>query len=125
MVFVGNVERSELTDFYQRASVFCLPSTYEGLPLAILEAMAAGLPVVSTRVSGMPEAVVEGETGLLVAPEDAGALARALARLLGDRDLQRRMGEQARARFERLFAIEGVAAKHFDLFQEIVSGREG
>lgn len=119
--FMGNVERSELAGFYQRASVFCLPSTYEGLPLAILEAMAAGLPVVSTGVSGTPEAVDDGETGLLVAPEDAEALAQALGRLLGDSDLQMRMGQQARARFEQLFAIERVAARHFELFEEMVA----
>ena len=122
---MGNVERSELANFYQRASVFCLPSTYEGLPLAILEAMAAGIPVVSTRVSGMPEAVVDGETGLLVAPEDAEALAQALYRLLGDSDLRLRMGEESRARFERLFAIERVAAMHFELFEKMVSRRGG
>ena len=86
-----------------------------------LEAMAAGLPVVSTGVSGNPEAVDDGETGLLVAPEDAEALAQALGRLLGDSDLQMRMGRQARARFEQLFAIEQVAARHFELFEEMVA----
>ena len=117
--FLGAVPRSEIDRHYAAASVFCMPSTYEGLPLAILEAMAAGLPVVSTTISGIPEAVPDGSCGLLGPPEDAEALADHLERLLGDSDLRAEMGAAARERFERLFTIERVAGLHFDLFESL------
>ena len=70
-------KRGDMPRVLGTLDVFVLPSTYEGFPLAILEAMAAGLPVVATRVSGNPEAVADGESGLLVEAEDATGLARA------------------------------------------------
>ena len=102
------------------ADVFCLPSIYEGLPLAILEAMAAGLPVVATAVSGNPEAVEDGVTGLLVPPESATALADALITLLADPERRRAMGEAARARVAERFSIDRIAAEHLALLQRLV-----
>ncbi|HXT22856.1 MAG TPA: glycosyltransferase family 4 protein, partial [Thermoanaerobaculia bacterium] len=101
------------------ADVFCLPSTYEGLPLAILEAMAAGLPVVATAVSGNPEAVEDGTTGLLVPPESAAALADALIALLTDPERRRRMGEAGRARVAERFSIDRVAERHLELLRRL------
>ena len=101
------------------ADVFCLPSTYEGLPLAILEAMAAGLPVVATAVAGNPEAVEDGVTGVLVPPESATALADALVALLGDPERRRRMGEAGRARVSERFAIAQVAERHLALVRRL------
>jgi glycosyltransferase involved in cell wall biosynthesis len=103
------------------ADVFCLPSTYEGLPLAILEAMAAGLPVVATAVSGNPEAVVDGVTGLLVPPESAEALAAALVALLTDPARARVMGEAGRQRVAERFAIDVVAAQHLALLLRLAA----
>lgn len=117
--FLGAVPRSEMVRLYATAQVFCLPSIYEGFPLAILEAMAAGLPVVSTTVSGIPEAVSDGESGLLVPPEDATALAHALHRLLADSSLRRAMGEASRRRVEEHFSIGHVAARYLELWQEV------
>jgi glycosyltransferase involved in cell wall biosynthesis len=75
--------------------VFVLPSLSEGLPTVVCEAMNCGLPVVATAVDGTPEAVRDGETGLLVPPRDPAALADALGRLLDDADLRGRMAEAA------------------------------
>jgi len=103
------------------ADVFCLPSIYEGLPLAILEAMAAGLPVVATAVSGNPEAVEDGVTGLLVPPESATALADALIKLLADPERRRAMGEAARARVAERFSIDRIAAEHLALLHHLAT----
>jgi glycosyltransferase involved in cell wall biosynthesis len=104
------------------ADVFCLPSIYEGLPLAILEAMAAGLPVVATAVSGNPEAVEDGVTGLLVPAENATALADALIALLADPERRRAMSEAARARIAERFSIGLVAAEHLALLRGLATG---
>jgi glycosyltransferase involved in cell wall biosynthesis len=84
--------------------LFVLPSLYEGLPLSILEAMGAGLPVVATAVDGTPEAVADGETGYLIPPADPGSLADAVNRLLADRPLAAAMGRNGRARAEEHFS---------------------
>ncbi len=123
--FVGAVPRAEMARRLAAADLFCLPSLYEGLPLAILEAMAAGLPVVATAVAGVPEAVDDGTTGLLVPPEDADALARALAALAADPERRRRMGEAGRRKLERDFAIPRVAAAYLELWQALVPGAGG
>ncbi len=103
------------------ADVFCLPSTYEGLPLAILEAMAAGVPVVATAVAGNPEAVEDGVSGLLVPPESASALAAALVSLLVDPERRRRMGAAARARAERSFGIATVVDQYLALLGRLMA----
>jgi glycosyltransferase involved in cell wall biosynthesis len=90
--FAGVLSAVELPDVYLAADLFCLPSLDEGLPLAILEAMAFGLPVVSTRVAAIPEVVKDEETGLIVEPGDVQGLAAALTRLAGDGEGSRRMG---------------------------------
>jgi glycosyltransferase involved in cell wall biosynthesis len=118
----GALSRAAATERLASADVFCLPSIYEGMPLAILEAMAAGLPVVASAVSGNPEAVVDGETGLLVPAESAAALATALLDLLADPPRRRRMGEAGRRRVAERFAIERVAAAHLALLRRLTGG---
>jgi glycosyltransferase involved in cell wall biosynthesis len=87
--------------------IFCQPSLRnEGVPQSVLQAGAAGLPVVSTEVGGIPEAVVHGETGFLVAPGDAGALADRLSALLAGRELRREMGEAARRHVSGAFSVQ-------------------
>ena len=102
--FAGVVPHSKLVDFYREADVFVNASYSEGLPLPILEAMACSLPVVATSVGGIPEAVVPGQTGLLVEPGDANSLADTLLRLLQDDDLRLTMGRNARRRAVELFS---------------------
>lgn len=108
---LGALDHQEVTEHMGRASVFALPSIVtadgdrDGIPNVILEAMAVGLPVVSTRVSAIPEVVLEGETGVLVDPDDPDALAAALANLLDDGEERLRLGRGGRLLVEQSFDI--------------------
>ena len=82
--------------------------------------MASGLPTVASRVGGMPELVADGETGLLVPPDDAGALADALVRLLDDPPLAARFGAAARARAEERFSWDAVAERALELYRPLI-----
>jgi glycosyltransferase involved in cell wall biosynthesis len=113
---VGLTQR-ELADLYRAARVFVLTSHEEGLGLAILEAMASALPVVSTRCGGPETSVVHGETGWLVEPGDADGIAEALHRLLRDEPARRTFGSAARARAVSEFSIEAAGRRflaHYD-----------
>jgi len=101
--WLGSPEKDELM---RAAEVFVMPSRSEGLPMALLEAMAYGMAVVAADVGGIPEVVETGVDGLLVAPEDPDALAAALCELAADADLRERLGAAARRRAESLDAIE-------------------
>jgi glycosyltransferase involved in cell wall biosynthesis len=98
--------RTDIPDILADSDIFVLASYWEGMPGAIMEAMASKLPVVATRVGGVPELVVDGETGLLVPPRDPAALASALAQLIGDGALRRRMGEAGQRRILAHFRLE-------------------
>jgi glycosyltransferase involved in cell wall biosynthesis len=114
-------ERTDVPELLAAADVFVLSSRSEGLPLSILEAMAAGLPVVATNVGGVPELVVEGETGFLVPPGDPQALAVALERLLGDSALRRRLGAAGRRRAEERFDLVSTRQAHLDLYSALLA----
>ena len=90
------------------AVLYVLPSYNEGLPVSVLEAMAAGLPILTTPVGGIPEAVTDGVEGFLVEPGDVRTLADRLERLLADADLARRMGVAARHKVEAAFSANAV-----------------
>jgi colanic acid/amylovoran biosynthesis glycosyltransferase len=108
----GSKPQHELKARLLNASVFVLPSVPEAeggmdnLPTVIMEAMATGLPVISTRIGGIPEMVVESETGFLVQPEDPAALAGAIERVINDRSLGQRLGQAGYERAQKLFSIE-------------------
>ncbi|MEI6736944.1 MAG: glycosyltransferase family 4 protein [Pseudomonadota bacterium] len=102
-----------------RASVFALPSYGEGLPMAMLEAMSASKAVVVTPVGGIPEAIKDGENGLLIPPGDASALAFALKRVLDDPLLRRSLAANARKTIEQRFSTEVVTAKLSALYEEL------
>ena len=104
----GFVRHDELQQLYARAAVVACPSRREGFGVACLEAMAHGRPVVATRVGGLLDLVVDGETGIVVPPRDPAALRSALERLLADADLRRRLGTAGRDRARTHFSWETV-----------------
>lgn len=93
-----------------RAGIFVLPSRFEGLPMALLEAQVAGLPVVATRVGGIPQVVTDGENGMLADPDDVASLVDALARVLADAGTARKMGEIGRERVLAGYGVDRVGA---------------
>ena len=109
LVFLGY--REDVAALMAAADIFTLPSHFEGLPMSVIEAMLCGLPVVSTTIRGPREQVVAGETGLLVAPGNAAALATALGRLVQDATLRERMGAAGRARALARYTQAAVMAR--------------
>jgi len=116
-------ERSDVPELLAAADVFALASSSEGMPVSVLEAMAAGLPVVASRVGGLAEQVVEGETGVLVEPGDPEDLARALDRLVADIELRRSLGAAGRARAEQAFDLEPFRRAHVELYSRELARR--
>jgi glycosyltransferase involved in cell wall biosynthesis len=107
------------------ADVFALSSVAEGMPLAIMRAMALGKPVVANAVDGVPELVVDGETGLLVPPRDPVAFASALRRMIEDPEMRRRFGEAGRRRVDALFTQRSMAETAHRLYRELLDARSG
>lgn len=117
--------RRDAFNVIEACDVGTLSSDYEGSPLTVLEYMEAGKPVVATRVGGVPDQVVEGETGLLVAPRDPAALAEALASLLRDPERAREMGAAGRERRLREFTIEATTRRVEELYEELYAAKAG
>jgi glycosyltransferase involved in cell wall biosynthesis len=111
-------ERSDVPALLADSDLFVLSSRSEGLPVSVLEAMAAELPVVASRVGGLAELVVDGETGILVPPGDTSALSAALGNLVDDRDLRRKLGAAGRARAEALFDLAAFRRAHVELYEQ-------
>lgn len=115
--FAGSLPRSALAQHLREADVFVQPSVWgEPFPLSVLESAAVGLPVVASRVGGLPEMVVDGKTGFLAEPDSPTALAEALLRVLDDRDLARAMGLAGRKRVEQMFSwgcIAGLLDRYY------------
>jgi glycosyltransferase involved in cell wall biosynthesis len=110
-------ERSDVPDVLRALDVAVLSSDFEGTPLAVIEYMAAGLPVVGTHVGGMPDLIGDGVHGLLVPPRDAGALAAAIAALLQDPARREAMGARARERQQREFSLDATVRRLEELYQ--------
>jgi glycosyltransferase involved in cell wall biosynthesis len=114
--------REDMPRLFASADVVVLPSLAEGLPLSLLEAMAAGTPVVATAIGGTDEAVEDGITGLLVPPSDAPALAAAVERVLADPEEARRRAEAGAARVASLFAADRMVERVEALYEELLVG---
>ena len=118
--FRGAVGQDKLRALYEEASVFCLPSFSEGVPVVLMEAMAMRLPVISTTITGIPELIEDGSSGLLVPPGRPDLLANALERLLGDEALRHELGARGREKVVGDFDAEASAAQLHALFTEQV-----
>jgi glycosyltransferase involved in cell wall biosynthesis len=117
------IEKLRIADIFALASVTDRQGASDVFPTVIIEAMAAARPVVSTRLAGIPELVAHGETGLLVAPGDTGALAQTLEELIRDPGLRSRYGRAGRARIEQHFPIEHTVAPLVELFEKTSASR--
>jgi glycosyltransferase involved in cell wall biosynthesis len=124
VTFLGTIPRRDLVDRYRRAAIFCLPSRQEGFGIVFLEAMACGKPIIAGRAAAIPETVTDGETGILVDPEDPEALAREMEGLLHDPDRRRAMGEAGRRRVER-YRADRVAALFLTTVHSALDGLPG
>ncbi|HVV52149.1 MAG TPA: glycosyltransferase [Polyangia bacterium] len=124
---LGARPQAEVKAALYAATIFALPSVVapdgnrDGIPVSLMEAMAAGTPVVSTLCSGIPELVADGREGLLVPTREPAALAGALGKLLDDADLRRRLAEAARAKIEREFDAAQEARKLLELFTHVIA----
>lgn len=119
--FSGNVVHDRVPEWLQASDLFVLPSHNEGLPNVVLEAMACGLPVLATRVGGIPEAVEDERTGILVPARDTEALTRAMADLIGDGERRRRMGDEGLSRVVTRHSWSGSAERLLLVYRTLVS----
>jgi glycosyltransferase involved in cell wall biosynthesis len=111
--------RDDVLSLLAALDVAVISSDYEGSPLSVMEYMEAALPVVATRVGGVPDIVVDGETGFLVPPRDPGAIAAAVTRLLAEPDLARRMGEAGQRRRRAQFDLAATVRRVEQLYEEL------
>ncbi len=122
--FTGFVSRDVLIDLYRQATICVVPSTfYESFSYTALQAMSCGRPLVASAVGGIPEVVVDGVTGLLSPPNAPAPLADALARLLADPSLRRRLGDAGRARAVECYGHRAVAQCTLDLYDAVIRRR--
>lgn len=119
--FLGS--RDDVLELLPALDVFVLSSRYEGLPIALLEAMAAGVPAVATRVGGVPEAVEHGRQGLLVAPGDPDALATAVSKLLDDPQLRHEMARAATGHVRTRFSIGRAVRRIEEVYDQLLDAR--
>jgi glycosyltransferase involved in cell wall biosynthesis len=113
-------QHSDMPGIYAAMDIFVLPSLNEGLPMTILEAMAASRPVIATRVGAIPKVIKDGETGLLVDPGDANGLRDALARFLTDSDLCRRIGSAGHDWVSRNYTSEAMVLKYRQMYDDVL-----
>jgi len=117
--FLGHIgNRVTLNTLYQNAKIFILPSSYEGLPTVLLEAMAFGLPVIASDIPSVREVITDELNGLLVTPNSSYELSEAIKRLLYDEETRRRLGTNARRTVEENYSWDIVARRILDVYQE-------
>lgn len=122
--FLGSRDQEEIPKILAITDIFVLPSLWEGLPTAIIEAMTAGCPVVATAVGGTPELVINGKTGFLVDSCDSEALAREIAKLLKNPQLCETMGEAGAKRIEEHFTLEKIVQNYETLYRNLMDREE-
>jgi glycosyltransferase involved in cell wall biosynthesis len=123
VVFAG--VREDMPGVYASFQVVVLPSLCEAMPMCVLEAMAAGKPVIATRVGAVPKLVDQDQTGVLVEPGDVDGLSAAIIQILDDPGWAHRLGENGRARATEHFSADSMARRYVELYREVVDIREG
>jgi glycosyltransferase involved in cell wall biosynthesis len=118
--FAGWKYNAELNSAYANANLFTYPSRHEGMPNALLEAMASGLPALATHIAGNEELVAHEQTGLLVPSEDIAALQRALRELIPDATRRQRMGAAAQAAVSARYSWQRIAKEYLELMQQVI-----
>jgi len=113
-------EREDVPEILSNSDIFVLPSRWEGLPFTIIEAMMAGLPVVASKVGGVPELVDDGITGFLVPPGDHLSLAQAIRKLVDDKNLREKMGKLGREKALKLFTVERMLEETARVYEEVL-----
>jgi glycosyltransferase involved in cell wall biosynthesis len=121
-LFVGDVDYQRMPSTYRRAEVFCCPSLMENMPMTILEAMACGVPCVSTNVGSIPQIVRTGFNGVLVPPRSPGLLAEGISAILDDKKKRAIMSENARQTIVDRYSSERMAAATSNVYAEMVDG---
>jgi len=121
--FLGR--RTDVPAILAAADVFVLSSLWEGNPLSVMEAMAAGKPVIATAVGGVPELVEDGVSGILVPPHEPEVLERAIMRLARDPALRQRMGKAAQKRALERFGVDRMAREYAHLYESLLEGQDG
>lgn len=122
--FVGSLDQSGLKAYYDDADVFVLPSYAEGLPVVLMEAMAKQLPVIATRITGVPELVRDGVSGLLVSPANVQELRKAISLIYSDRDLAVRLGEMGREAVVSGYNIRDIGLQLDNLFGTLIGSSD-
>ena len=110
----------DVAPYLAEATVFVLPSRYEGMPLALLEAMAAGVPVVASAVPGNRDVVQDGTDGILVPPGDPDALARGLVKILTNREMAARLAVAARVSVAARYSVESMAERTLGVYRSVL-----
>lgn len=124
VIFVGEVEHGEIHHYYASCDIFCLPSEHEGFPVVNIEAMACGLPVVSTTIPAVKEQIEQGVDGLLVDPGDTEALVEAIERLVSDQELRQQLGSAARAKAVAQFTWDVQVDRMETLYETAIQQHE-
>lgn len=120
--FTGSIGHDDILPMFRSADVFCLPSFSEGVPVVLMEAMAHSVPVVTTRIMGIPELVEDGLSGLLVAPGRVDVLVEALIRLVRDADLRQQLGARGRDKVLAEFDVNDSARQLRAVVEDKVNG---
>ena len=117
----GFADRNELKEQLRRASLLVLPSHEENCPMSVLEAMATGLPVVASKLGGVPDLVQEGDTGYFCNPKEGGSMAAAVEKIVTNPSLGQEMGERAKKRALNRFHPDIIARQHLEVYREVLS----
>jgi glycosyltransferase involved in cell wall biosynthesis len=121
--FVGYKSQAEVRQYLQQTDIFVLPSFAEGVPVVLMEAMAAGIPVVATQIAGISELVEEGISGYLVPPGDPVSLAQRIEILLGDHQLREQFGASGRLKVEQEFNLHEEVERLYRVMNSALQGK--